>query len=89
MVWLRRTGTLICLEARTGRLLWKVRAPRPRNGSWRRGEMISRWPVRTGVLVDRGIAYFGAGIFPHETSIFCCDCGRKLPVDGKCYGASQ
>jgi outer membrane protein assembly factor BamB len=28
--------------------------------------MISRWPVRTGLLVDGGIAYFGAGVFPHE-----------------------
>ncbi|HEY2572939.1 MAG TPA: PQQ-binding-like beta-propeller repeat protein [Verrucomicrobiaceae bacterium] len=28
--------------------------------------MTSRWPVRTGVLVDDGIAYFGAGVFPHE-----------------------
>ncbi len=28
--------------------------------------MISRWPVRTGILVDDGIAYFGAGVFPHE-----------------------
>ena len=28
--------------------------------------MISKWPVRTGVLVHRGVAYFGAGIFPHE-----------------------
>jgi outer membrane protein assembly factor BamB len=28
--------------------------------------MISRWPVRTGVLVDDGVAFFGAGVFPHE-----------------------
>lgn len=28
-----------------------------------RGEMISRWPVRTGVLIDGEIAYFGAGVF--------------------------
>ncbi len=25
------------------------------------GKMISRWPIRTGVLVDEGVAYFGAG----------------------------
>ena len=28
--------------------------------------MISRWPIRTGVLIDDGIAYFAAGFFPHE-----------------------
>jgi len=29
--------------------------------------MTSRWPVRTGVLVDGGVAYFGAGVFPADT----------------------
>ena len=29
--------------------------------------MISRWPVRTGVLIVGEIAYFGAVVFPHET----------------------
>jgi len=28
--------------------------------------MLSLWPLRTGVLVDEGVAYFGAGIFPAE-----------------------
>ena len=28
--------------------------------------MISRWPVRTGVLIENGVACFGAGIFPSE-----------------------
>ncbi len=28
--------------------------------------MISRWPLRSGVTVHDGVAYFGAGIFPHE-----------------------
>ncbi len=31
-----------------------------------RGNMISLWPVRTGITITEGIAYFGAGIFPHE-----------------------
>ncbi|MCE5325403.1 MAG: PQQ-binding-like beta-propeller repeat protein, partial [Planctomycetaceae bacterium] len=30
------------------------------------GRLISLWPVRTGVLVDRGVAYFSAGIFASE-----------------------
>ena len=29
------------------------------------------WPVRTGILVDGGVAYFGAGIFPHENVYMC------------------
>jgi outer membrane protein assembly factor BamB len=74
-------GYAYCLEARTGRLLWKVRAAPAEEWLLARGEMISRWPVRTGVLVDRGVAYFGAGIFPHENVYLCAvDCrdGRLL-----------
>ncbi len=33
--------------------------------------MISRWPIRTSILVDDGVAYFGAGIFPHENVYLC------------------
>ena len=28
--------------------------------------MISLWPVRTSVLVDNGVVYFAAGVFPYE-----------------------
>lgn len=68
-------GYAYCLEARSGRLLWKMRAAPAEEWLLARGEMISRWPVRTGVLVDRGVAYFGAGIFPHENVYLCAvDC---------------
>ena len=64
-------GCAYCLSAADGSLIWKTRA------AWRddrvlgNGKMISLWPIRTGVLVDDGVAYFGAGVFPHE-SIFIC-----------------
>ena len=32
--------------------------------------MISLWPLRAGVLVDRGVAYLAAGIFPAEGVFF-------------------
>jgi len=41
------------------------------------GKMISLWPLRTGVLVDDGIAYFGAGVFPHESIFFCAANARN------------
>ncbi len=59
-------GKVYCLDKRDGEVLWERRvAP---NGEWllARGEMISKWPVRTGVMVIDGVAYYGAGIFPHE-----------------------
>ena len=60
-------GWVYCLDARDGTLRWKFHAaPKPRRvlGA---GRMMSPWPVRTSVLVDRGIAYFAAGLFPSES----------------------
>ena len=59
-------GHVYCLDAATGKPLWNLRAGLNDERILARGRMISRWPVRTGVLVDGGTAYFGAGVFPHE-----------------------
>jgi len=59
-------GCVYCLNARDGKLAWRfVAAPRPEKilGN---GKMISVWPVRTGVVIDGGVAYFGAGVWPVE-----------------------
>ncbi|MBQ15699.1 MAG: hypothetical protein CMJ65_01105 [Planctomycetaceae bacterium] len=59
-------GYAWCLDAGSGKVLWRLRLGPADERLLARGEMIARWPVRTGILVDRGVAYFGAGIFPHE-----------------------
>lgn len=59
-------GYAYCLDAATGKVVWKLRAGPHDERILARGRMVSRWPVRTGVLVDGDIAYFGAGVFPHE-----------------------
>ncbi len=59
-------GYAYCLSAETGKLVWKLRCGPEEDYLLARGDLISLWPVRTGVTVDDGIAYFGAGIFPHE-----------------------
>ncbi|MEO1997339.1 MAG: PQQ-binding-like beta-propeller repeat protein, partial [Planctomycetaceae bacterium] len=59
-------GFVYALRETNGELLWKRRGGPAEEWLLARGEMISRWPIRTGVLVERGVAYFGAGIFPHE-----------------------
>jgi len=59
-------GHVYCLDAVSGELVWRLRAGPDDERVLARGRMISRWPVRTGVLVDDGAAYFGAGVFPHE-----------------------
>ena len=59
-------GRAYCLNAATGKRVWSIHLGFAEEWIVARGELISRWPVRTGVLVDKGVAYFGAGIFPHE-----------------------
>ncbi|MEO2032233.1 MAG: PQQ-binding-like beta-propeller repeat protein [Planctomycetaceae bacterium] len=59
-------GHVYCLDAEDGGLVWQFRAGPAEDWLLARGQMISRWPVRSGVLVADGVAYFGAGIFPHE-----------------------
>jgi len=59
-------GYAYCLDGQSGSVVWQFRAaPDPRRvlGSRR---MISLWPLRSGVLVDGGVAYLAAGIFPAE-----------------------
>ncbi len=59
-------GFVYCLDAQSGELIWKFRAGPCDERILGNGRMISRWPVRTGVLVDNEVAYFGAGVFPFE-----------------------
>ena len=64
-------GHAYCLDIESGSLNWKRRAGPRDERILARGRMSSRWPVRTGVLVDNNVAYFGAGTFPHETVYVC------------------
>ena len=64
-------GTVYCLEASSGELIWKYQVGPKDDRLLARGELISRWPVRTGVLIDGEVAYFGAGVFPHEEVYLC------------------
>jgi len=64
-------GHAYCLRSSDGKVVWKVRAAYDDTQLLGNGKMISMWPLRTGVLVDDGIAYFGAGVFPHEDLFVC------------------
>ena len=59
-------GRAYCLAASDGKLIWRFDAAPSDRKVLGNGKMISLWPVRTGVTVDGGVAYFGAGIFPAE-----------------------
>ena len=59
-------GHVYCLNAADGSLVWKYR-PGPSDEKVLGNErMISLWPIRTSVLVDDGVVYCGAGVFPYE-----------------------
>lgn len=59
-------GVLYCLDAASGEPVWSVRLGPDDRRQLGNGRMISRWPVRTDVIVKDGVVYCGAGVFPHE-----------------------
>ena len=64
-------GYVYCIDSRDGSLVWKYRAGPSDEKVIGNGRMISLWPVRTGVLVDEGVVFFAAGIFPYEGLYIC------------------
>ena len=56
-------GWLYCLDATDGRLLWRFRGGPRDERLIGNDQMISRWPGRSGVLVDDGVAFFTAGMW--------------------------
>jgi len=64
-------GWAYCVRVSDGQLVWKHRP----NDNDRRlpgnGRVISLRPVRTGVLVDGGVAYYCAGLFPPDDVYRC------------------
>ncbi len=64
-------GHVYCLRADDGTLVWSVAGGPADDRLIGAGRMVSRWPIRTGVLVDGDTAYFGAGVFPHEGVYIC------------------
>ena len=64
-------GYVYCLKMNNGKLIWKYRAGPGDEKVLGNGRMISLWPVRTSLLADKGIVYFGAGVFPYEGIYIC------------------
>ncbi|MDP7010654.1 MAG: PQQ-binding-like beta-propeller repeat protein, partial [Verrucomicrobiota bacterium] len=59
-------GFVYCLMTGSGELSWKFRAASSARQLVGNGRMISRWPLRTGVLVLDDTVYVTAGMWPSE-----------------------
>ncbi len=59
-------GRVYCLDAGTGRPIWTFRAGLGPGQMLANGRMVSRWPVRSGVLVDEGVVYSVGGMLSSE-----------------------
>ena len=64
-------GFAYCLDAKTGRELWKF-TPKPTgNLILNNGRFIPTHPCRTGVMVEKGTAYFGCALLPWHEAWLC------------------
>ena len=64
-------GYVYCLDAKKGLLKWRYKAGPGDDKVLGNGRMVSLWPVRTSVVVEEDVVYFGAGIFPYEGLYIC------------------
>ncbi|MCE9556958.1 MAG: PQQ-binding-like beta-propeller repeat protein [Planctomycetes bacterium] len=73
-------GVLYCLSAADGALLWKIPSPFGNRTAIGNDRLISLWPVRGGLVIDRNWLYYAAGVWPFEgAALFRVDLG-KIPA---------
>ena len=65
-------GSAYCIDAAKGTSVWKHTPAGSGNKLLPNdGRFVSPWAIRTGVIVDKDTAYFGAGLFPLEGVLLC------------------
>jgi len=64
-------GYIHCVEAATGKPLWRFRAAPLDRRIMVYGRVSSRWPVGSGVLVHEGVVYAAAGIIDYDGTTVC------------------
>ena len=82
-------GYAYCLSRKTGKLVWRFSPSMEAQAEQRllinNDRLISYYPIRTGVIVRDGVAYFGASMLPWRESFLC---GIRVET-GKLEGGSE
>ncbi|MFC1497596.1 PQQ-binding-like beta-propeller repeat protein, partial [Verrucomicrobiota bacterium] len=65
-------GYLYCLNADTGKLIWKFRGGPSDRKLIGNEHMISLWPARSGVIIENDKIYFAAGMWSREAVFIYC-----------------
>ncbi len=69
-------GRVYCLDARTGDEIWTFHTGLDDRMLLGNGRLISRWPSRSGVLVDGDTLYVVGGMWPSErVAVYALDAG--------------
>ena len=77
-------GFVYCLDGTNGALVWKFDAAENARLLPGNERLMSIHPVRTGILIEDGIAYFFAGMFPNEgVTLFALDALSGRPIWSK------
>jgi outer membrane protein assembly factor BamB len=80
-------GFIYCLSAKSGELIWRKYGAPEQDMVLGNERMISRWPIRGGLVIKNGVLYFGAGIWPSEKIFIYAldpDDGKVLWVNNSC-----
>lgn len=65
-------GYAYCIKAHNGKLVWRFTPVEDQTQKlMHNNALISFWPIRTGILIEDGIAYFGASLLPWKDAYFC------------------
>ena len=59
-------GHVYCIDAKTGKDVWVYKVAPANRWLFSYNQMMSVWTVRTNVMIDKGVAYFGCGVMPHD-----------------------
>jgi outer membrane protein assembly factor BamB len=79
-------GYAYCLRAQDGELIWKFRPQPPQRLMLNNGRFIPPVPIRSGVIVDEGVAYFAASLLPWSPSYLCAvDARTGSPTGPGCF----